>query len=188
MKSEPIKPDGEARPEESTSQIAPELPSSEAAMRHYTLIAKQPYFKGLNSRQLKLLASAVVETEIIAGQSIFDEGDIANRFYIILEGQVLIEAEGSERERIPIQTLGPTDDLGWSWLFPPYHTHFGARTLTPVKMLLFYAPKLRQQCEKDHQLGYELMKRVAAVMLERLQAVRRRLSEEVAAKRLSLES
>src|SRR5579863_3605457 len=112
----------------------PQLPSTEAAMRHYALIAAQPYFKGLSTRHLKILASSAIEWEVAAGDSIFEEGDHANRFFIILEGEVLLESETKNRGRIAIQTLGPGDDLGWSWLFPPFHTQFSARAVTPVKM------------------------------------------------------
>jgi CRP/FNR family transcriptional regulator, cyclic AMP receptor protein len=179
MKTQTLKSAG---PEEEAAGLgAPVPPENDAVRRYFLVIAKQPYFEGLSIAQLKVLANSAVEDEVPAGQSIFEEGDLANRFYIILEGKVLLEAETKERGRIAIQTLGPSDDLGWSWMFPPYHTHFSARALTDTKMLLFYAPQLRQQCEADHDLGYELMSRVASVMLDRLQAVRRKLSEVTAA-------
>jgi hypothetical protein len=34
---------------------------------------------------------------------------------------------------------------------------------------------LRKKCEEDHDLGYELMKRFSAVMIQRLQATRLQL-------------
>ncbi len=33
----------------------------------------------------------------------------------------------------------------------------------------FYAAILREYCEKDHSLGFELLKRISAVMVRRLQ-------------------
>jgi CRP-like cAMP-binding protein len=74
-----------------------------------------------------------------------------------------------------IQTVGPGDVLGWSWLFPPYFWHFNARVLQPTVAIFFYATPLREECESDHELGYELFKRMAEVMLTRLQATRRQL-------------
>ena len=39
-------------------------------------------------------------------------------------------------------------------------------------------PALVQRCEEDHHLGYELMKRMANIVVERLQNARRRLVQE----------
>jgi hypothetical protein len=62
--------------------------------------------------------------------------------------------------------------LGWSWLFPPYFWHFNARAVEPTDAFFLNAPPLRAECESDHELGYELIKRIAQVMLKRLQAIR----------------
>jgi CRP/FNR family cyclic AMP-dependent transcriptional regulator len=140
----------------------------------YGLVQKQPFFKGLSSAQLLVLAESAVIMQYGAGEQIFAEGDQANRFYLILEGSVSLLADAADRRTLPIQTLGPGDDLGWSWLFPPYLMHFGARAIEPTRVILFYGTRLRQQCEEDHDLGYELMKRIAAVMMDRLQATRQR--------------
>jgi CRP/FNR family transcriptional regulator, cyclic AMP receptor protein len=78
---------------------------------------------------------------------------------------------------IPIQTLGPGDDLGWSWLFPPYYLHLSARALEPTRTIFFHGTRLREQCEQDHDLGYQLMKRIAEVLIQRLRATQQRLME-----------
>src|ERR1700733_13338186 len=82
------------------------------ALSLYTLIAKQPFFKGLNSRQLQLLAASALEMKFETGATIFEEGSPANRFFIILTGRVELSSEMEDRNVIPIQTLGPGDDLG----------------------------------------------------------------------------
>lgn len=109
------------------------------------------------------------------GQSIFEEGSPANRFYLILAGKVVLESEKADRTVIPVQTLGAGDDLGWSWLFPPYSMHFSARALEPTRTIFFYGTRLREQCEADHEFGYQLMKRIAEVATQCLQTTTRRL-------------
>jgi hypothetical protein len=47
----------------------------------------------------------------------------------------------------------------------------------PTEAVFFYGTRLREQCEDDHDLGYELMKRMASVIIHRLQATRRHLLE-----------
>jgi CRP-like cAMP-binding protein len=143
------------------------------------LIAQQPFFKGLNSQQLQLLAASALEMKFETGATIFTEGSPANRFYLILTGRVVLSSEKEDRNVIPIQTLGPGDALGWSWLFPPYSMHFTARALEPTTTIFFYGTRLREQCEQDHELGYQLMKRIAEVATQSLRDTQRRLMQYI---------
>jgi len=145
--------------------------------RIYTLIKSQPFFKGLKPKHLRVLERCAMEKEFAAGESIFSEGEPANRFYLILEGKVSLETATKERGAVCIQTLGPEDDLGWSWLFAPFYFHFSARATEPTKVVFFYGTRLRKQCEDDHDLGYELLRRTAKVVIRRLDATRRQLVE-----------
>jgi CRP-like cAMP-binding protein len=142
-----------------------------------TTLATQPFLKGLSRQQLDLLFDNSMSVEFPAGKSIFREGQLANRFYLILEGEVALESAAKEKVGDPdlIQTIGAGDVLGWSWLFPPYCWHFDARAVKPTKAIFIYATRVRELCENDHDLGYELMRRMAEVVIERLQATRRQL-------------
>ena len=142
-----------------------------------SILAAQPFLKGMSERQLKLLADYSMLAEFKAGERIFNEGDIANRFYLILEGHVELESSVYVDQAIHIQTLGVGDVLGWSWLFPPYYWHFDARAVTAAKAIFFYMTHLRELCEENHDLGYELMKRVSGIVIKRLQATRCELIE-----------
>jgi CRP-like cAMP-binding protein len=144
------------------------------------ILAAQPFLKGLIAQQLDTLMSNAMAVEFPADKLIFREGQLANRFFLILEGEVAVESSAGEENGNAslIQTVGAGGVLGWSWLFPPYFWHFDARAVTPVKAIFFYGTRLREQCENDHELGYELMKRMNAVVVERLQATRHRLSEQ----------
>ena len=141
------------------------------------LVAEQPFFQGLSEQHIQLLAQSAMITEFDAGQWLFRQGDPANRFYLILKGKVLIESEVKERGMIPIRTLGPGDDLGWAWLFPPYYMHFSACAVEPTKAIFFYATHLREQCEANHEFGYQLMRRIADVVVQNLNATQQRLLE-----------
>ena len=142
-----------------------------------TVIAQQGFFYGLSERHLTLFADSAREMHFAAGESIMEEGSPANRFYLILDGKVVLGAELEDRGIVPVQTLGPGDNLGWSWLFPPYHMHLSARALSPVRVIFFYGPQLREEAEKDHEFGYQLMKRVTEVVIVRLRATQQRLVE-----------
>jgi CRP/FNR family transcriptional regulator, cyclic AMP receptor protein len=105
---------------------------------------------------------------------IFREGESANRFYLIEHGRVVLESS-TLGEPVKIEEIGDGDLLGWSWLFPPYAWHFTARALEHSTAIFFYGTVLRDYCEKDHSLGFELFKRMSVVMPRRLQAARQKL-------------
>lgn len=141
------------------------------------LTAQQPFFKGLSGHLVELLADSILEMRFQPGSWIYRQGESANRFYLILDGKVLIESEVKERGMIPIRTLGPGDDLGWAWLFPPYAMHFSARAVEPTRTIFIYGTRLREKCEANHELGYQLMKRVAEAVVRNLNATQQRLLE-----------
>jgi CRP/FNR family cyclic AMP-dependent transcriptional regulator len=122
-----------------------------------TLLAAQPFLKGLSRSQLEVLSNNAMLVEFPTGKMIFEEGLDAHRFYIILEGSVALESTNGAAGSELIQNIKAGDVLGWSWLFPPYRWNFGARATKPTKAIIFFATTLRELCESDHHLGYELM-------------------------------
>jgi len=120
-----------------------------------TVLAAQPFLKGLSRSQLKVLANSALEVEFPAGKLIFQEGESANRFYILLDSEVSLES-GTEKSARQIQKIHAHDVLGWSWLFPPHQWSFNARAVKPTKAIIFLASSLRESCERDNTLGYEL--------------------------------
>jgi CRP/FNR family cyclic AMP-dependent transcriptional regulator len=140
-------------------------------------LAAQPFLKGLSGQQLDSLLGNAMSVEFKAGKTIFREGQLANRFYLILEGEVALESLAVEKEGDPelIQTIGAGDVLGWSWLFPPYYWHFDARSVKSTRAIFIYGTRVRELCENDHDLGYELMKRTAEIVIGRLQCARQQL-------------
>jgi CRP/FNR family transcriptional regulator, cyclic AMP receptor protein len=140
-----------------------------------SVIAEHPFLRGLKPAHLAVLAENSMRMHYETGALIFREGDPANRFYLIERGKVSLESSRREEPVVPIQTIGPGDVLGWSWLYPPYYWHFDARAVEPTTAIFFYGTRLREQCEEDHDLGYELMKRMTQVVIQRLQATRKQL-------------
>ena len=101
---------------------------------------------------------------------------MANRFYLIESGKVVLVASDKRGNSVVIDTIGPGDLLGWSWMFPPYAWRFTARAVESTSAIFFYGTILREYCERDHSLGYELFKRMAPVMMKRMQNARENLA------------
>jgi CRP/FNR family cyclic AMP-dependent transcriptional regulator len=138
-------------------------------------VALHPFLAGMNPKQLKLLTDCAIPVHFRKGQTILREGELANRFYLIESGKVVLESGEGFGEPVIVETIGAGDLVGWSWMFPPYTWHFTARAAEPTEAIFFYGTILREYCERDPSLGYELFKRITPVMLKRLQAARRRL-------------
>ena len=134
-----------------------------------------PFLHGLNHDQLILLADCALTAEFKPGDVIFREGEKAKVFYLIERGKVVVESGRQYGEPVVIDTIGAGDLLGWSWMMPPYVWHFTARAVEPTTAIYFLGPILRDYCERDHSLGFELHKRMSAVMMRRLQAARRKM-------------
>jgi CRP-like cAMP-binding protein len=137
-----------------------------------TRVALHPFLAGMKRTQLVLLTDCAMLVHFAAGQVIFREGEPAKRFYLIETGRVALEASGTSAESVVIDTVGAGDLLGWSWMFPPHAWHFTAHATKPTVAIYFQGRILREYCERNHALGYELFKRMSAVMVKRLQAAR----------------
>ena len=138
-------------------------------------MARHPFFKGIAADLLKTFAAGALPIDYKAGQMVYREGDKADQFLLVLKGRVAVELHARGEQPIIIQTVGPDEVLGWSWLFPPYQRRFDARALDDVEAIAMDGRFLRKKAETDHRLGYELLKRFSQIVVERLQATRLQL-------------
>ncbi len=110
-----------------------------------------------------------------AGEFLFRAGEEANQFFLAPRGTVALEIALPGRAPLVARDARGRRVLGWSWLIPPYHWKFDARRVEPTRALALDGKCLRGKCEADHDLGYELLKRFAQIIEERLQATRLQL-------------
>jgi CRP-like cAMP-binding protein len=139
------------------------------------LLAKHPFFKGLTQEHLALIVGCASNVIFETNQFLFREGEDADIFYVIRGGRVQVETFSPEHGPITIQTASDGEVLGWSWLVAPYHWRFDAKAAEQVRAIAIDGKCIREKCEKDHNLGYELMKRFARIIAERLEATRLQL-------------
>jgi CRP/FNR family transcriptional regulator, cyclic AMP receptor protein len=137
--------------------------------------SEHPFLRSLSSGHKALLMECAEVREFAAGQIIFREGEVADRLYLLETGRVALEAHLAPQNQLSVQELGAEDVLGWSWLFPPYVWHFQARALEPTRATSFNGAHLLVTCERNHEFGYELVKRLAQVLIRRLQVTQKRL-------------
>jgi len=134
------------------------------------IVAGHPFFAGLESYHTNLLTGCASNVRFEKGTYIFKEGEEANEFYLIRAGKVALEIFAPQRKPIMLATLGEGEILGWSWLLPPYQWKFHAHAVEPVRAIALDGKCLRTKCEQNHDLGYEMLKRFARIMEQRLEA------------------
>ena len=133
-----------------------------------------PFFEGMSMGHLAKLAAGAEEVTFPAGGTLFKEGQPADRFFLIEEGEVALAIHTPMRDHV-LETLESGEVFGWSWLFAPYRWAFDARAVDEVRAVVFDGAHLRKEQEDDCALGRELMRRFAEVIADRLQATRLQL-------------
>ena len=144
-------------------------------------ISAHPFFAALTDAQRAALAEDAITETFTAGQRLFDEGGIADRFWLIEQGNIALDMRIPGRGDQIVETLGPGTVLGWSWLHPPYRWHFGAVARVPTTTIAFDAASVRRRCDADPAFGYAALCLFTPVIVERLQATRLRLLDLYAA-------
>ncbi len=136
------------------------------------LLEEHPFIKGLSPKAVQFIAGCARNVRFDPGQYIYREGEEADYFYLIRHGTAALELFDPARGPIAFLTVKAGEVLGVSWLVPPYRRRYDARVVELTRAIAFDARCLRDKCEADHDLGYELMKRFLPPLLERLEAAR----------------
>lgn len=138
------------------------------------LLRGQAFFNGLPDAHLANVAGCgkneVFPTETFLAR----EGRSAEHFFVLRSGRVAVEIHGAGRS-YRVQTAAAGEVVGWSWLFPPHQWAFDVRALEETHAIVLDGKCLRAKCEADPALGYQLMKRFAGILVQRLSATRMQL-------------
>jgi CRP-like cAMP-binding protein len=138
-------------------------------------LARSRPFDRLTPAHLSLVATTAREVTFAAGVTIFSDGQEAMGCWLIRAGHVALGTAVPGRGLVVVQTLGPGEVLGWSWLVPPYRWHFTATANSEVSAVEFDTVQLRALADSDPALGYPLSLGLFEVVVARLQTTRSRL-------------
>ena len=139
------------------------------------ILAKHPLFADLEPEYLALIVGCTKNVRFKEGEFLLREGKQADTFYLIREGKATVDIYASNLGAITVHTVESGEVLGWSWLIAPYRWHFDAQALTPIRALAIDGKCIRDKCENNKALGYELMKRFTQIIVQRLQATQLQL-------------
>jgi CRP/FNR family cyclic AMP-dependent transcriptional regulator len=145
-----------------------------------SLLVTHPFTEGLSAEHLQTIMGCSKHVQFQPREMIFREGQEANAFYLVLSGTVALEIFYLEPGPITVQTVGPGEVMGWSWLVPPYRWKFDARAQERTEAIQVDAVRLRELLNQEQSLSAELLQRFALVMDQRLLATRRQLLDSYA--------
>lgn len=140
-------------------------------------LVEHPFLKGMDKKHIDLVVGCAKNVRYNPGDYLFHEGDEADWFYFIREGQLALEVFRPHKGGIVFQTLGTNDVLGWSWLVAPYMRHFDCRATELTRAIALDGNCLRKKCEEDHELGYAMMNRFVKLTEDELMALRLQLMD-----------
>ena len=136
------------------------------------ILADHPFFAGFEAAHLEIVQGCARNRRFDAGQYVFREGEPADEFFLIRHGRIALEIAAPGHQAVVFETPGVGEVVGASWLIPPYRWMFDARALEQTGVISIDAACLREKCERDHDLGYLMMKRFLPILAERLHATR----------------
>ena len=139
------------------------------------ILRQHPFLHELSDEHMKILVGCASNVRFADGNVLVREGELANRFFLIRSGRVALEVDLPGKRGIRIQTVGPGEVLGWSWLISPYRWHFSGVAVADTRAVALDGECLRKKCESDSDFGYDMLKRLAHVMERRLEATRLQL-------------
>jgi CRP/FNR family cyclic AMP-dependent transcriptional regulator len=136
------------------------------------LVRQHPFVEGLPDDAVALIAGCARNAVFQAGEFLFREGAPADSFYLLRHGTVALELYVPGHGAVTFLTVKGGEILDANWLIPPYRWSYDARAVELTRALAFDATCLRDKCEADHDVGYAMLKRFIAPLLERLHVAR----------------
>lgn len=140
------------------------------------MLRRYPYFTQVSEESLKQIAMIAEEKVLPAGLHLFSEGDPANYLNIIIKGEVHIQYILGNGDRRTVDTLVDGDILCWSALVEPYKTTAVGTAAKETHVIAINAAKLRDICDRDPMVGYQLMIQIAKLLAHRLEGARVQLA------------
>ena len=133
------------------------------------------FLRDFHPDHLATLAALAIPVHWDTDEMIFREGTYAPWLFLVREGRVALELGAPSRQRTTILTVGSGEVFGWSSIATEHAKFASARAVVPTNAYAFDAAQVRALCERDHDFGYALTRRLLATVADRLKATRMQL-------------
>lgn len=121
----------------------------------------------LSDQMLDQLVPIAELLQFEAEEFIFRQGDPANRFYMLLQGKVLLEQHITSKITVSLSAIKPGYSFGWSAILDAVTFSTDAICAQQSQLLTFRAEKLKTLLENNHSMGYILTQRILHIIKKR---------------------
>ncbi len=135
-------------------------------------LRNHPFFAGFDTAFVRAISAKASDQRFDVDEYLAREGTEAGLLYAVIEGKIALEIGSADRPHLTVQTVGPGEVLGWSWLVPPHRWRFDARAVKPSHAIALNGDVLRRTLRTHPKWGYEFMVRFMPVLAERLENTR----------------
>jgi CRP/FNR family cyclic AMP-dependent transcriptional regulator len=146
------------------------------------LLRRYPFFGSLADNQLKAVAMIAQEDSEEEGTTLFEENQPAEALFLLLEGSVDLyyiseeEYHPKGRKEFWVGEVNPGEIYAISGLIEPYIYTATARASKPIRFVRIGAAELRALLDLDCKMGYNFMRQLAKLAIERLNVTRVQLA------------
>lgn len=127
-----------------------------------------PLFLELSGEQNDLIRPLFIDCQENAGSVLFEQGELADRLYLVVSGEVVIRFKPEDGPAILIAHVRAGGVVGWSTaLGNPTYTSSAICT-SDSQLLFVRGGDLRDFCEKEPETGSLLLEKLAGIVAERL--------------------
>ena len=127
-------------------------------------LRKVDVLQGLTDWELKVIAQFFREETVAEGVTLFEEGQKADRLFILEEGEISVQIPNGESYQIH----SPGKIIGWSFLIPPNRYTASGATMVSSKLLVIESPDFYYLIYKEPRMGVKIMANLAQVVAGRL--------------------
>lgn len=127
----------------------------------------------LTDSMLEKLIPLVERVHLNEQDYLFRQGDLAENFFMLNRGKVLLEQRISDKMTVSIESIRPGYSIGWSGMMSgglePYSRYTSDAICTePSELFAISGEELNNVLDEDHDMGYMLCRRLIRVISRRL--------------------
>jgi len=143
-------------------------------------LKKLDVFGVLSDKQLTDLSKITEKKNYQTGQHVYESGDRAKRFFVLTKGCVgLRELAPGDAIGVGFEYLERGDVFGCASLMKPQRYTLSAVCEEDTEVLSIDADRLHDISEKDPELGFRLMTKIAETYMGRFETAKKQIHQMV---------
>lgn len=142
----------------------------------HALLRGAHVFDGLSEEEVDAFTRYLHERRLVAGDTLFFEGEPGHSLFVLLQGEVAVELRGPHGEALRVARLAAGDVLGEQSCIDPAPRSATVRATSRVLCLELPRAQLDRMAAERPRLASHLLGVIIQALTDRLRAVDRRIA------------